>query len=233
MGLLPPPGRVTSAPCSKAGHFTSLLFWKCFLLKHNSLSTCYFHHSQLVLVYSFNKYYLVTTMVSGEVLGIGDKKMKMLESLSEDISSEVLAEHLVNYNHELGDLCQNRCVMSTKRRAQWILQWELGREVGHEKWELEYQVEKQGKHPGWFHSFPYLKHLHPVCPLDTRQLCVHFNQPLLPSIFIFLEFVTLCSDRFSLTHLHYHPCRGWFKALICPCEVPYILLLTLVTTEIN
>lgn len=110
MGLLPPLGKVSSASCSKAGHFTSLVFWKCFLLKHNSLSTCYFHHFWLVLVYSFNKYYLVPTVVSGEVLGIGDKKMKMLASLSEDISSEVLAEHGVNYNHELGELCQNQCM---------------------------------------------------------------------------------------------------------------------------
>lgn len=55
------------------------------------------------------------TAVSGEVLGIGDKKMKMLASLSEDISNEVLAEHRINYNYELGELCQNQCMCYVSR----------------------------------------------------------------------------------------------------------------------
>lgn len=76
MGLLSPPGMVSSASHFEARpfHFGKLLFQKIFLLKHDSLSTCYFHHFQLVLVYSFNKYYLVPTAVSGKVLGIGDEK---------------------------------------------------------------------------------------------------------------------------------------------------------------
>lgn len=71
---------VSSASHSEAERFTleNCFFGKIFLVKHGGLSTCYVHHFQLVLVYLFNKYYSVPTVVSGEVLGIGDEKMKRL-----------------------------------------------------------------------------------------------------------------------------------------------------------
>ena len=76
MGLLSPPDSVSSAAHSEADHFMleNWFFERSSFLKHDSLSTCYFHRFQLVLVYSPNKYYSVPTVESGEVLGMGDKK---------------------------------------------------------------------------------------------------------------------------------------------------------------
>lgn len=179
-------------------------FERSSFLKHDSLSTCYFHRFQLVLVYSPNKYYSVPTVESGEVLGMGDEKaiITVWGHLPWGPSWASCKQIIMNYENSAVETSVPH-VTSTETGKLLILQREIGREVSCEEWELVHQAEKTRKAPSLIHSVPNLKLLHPVCPMDTWQHLCSLYFVSSPGTFIVLDSFTLHNFlwRFSLTSL--------------------------------